>query len=676
MKKVELLAPAGNFECLKAAINNGADAVYLGGVNYSARAFAGNFDNEQLLQAVKYAHLRNVKIYVTLNTLLNEAEFSGAIKQAEFYYNNNVDALLVQDLGLFYYLKEKYPDFDLHCSTQMHVHNISGIRNAIKLGFKRVVIPRESDLAFIKQACQEDIEIETFVHGAICACYSGQCLLSSASKNRSANKGMCAQSCRLKYYLSDKKNQRIKTDTDYLLSTKDMCLIEDLPQLINAGVSCFKIEGRMKSPAYVGYVTAIYRKAIDSFYQGISFQISTEEYDNLKVLFNRNFTDDYLYGKKDLFGQSTPNHLGIEIGQTIAYKDGYVSIKLSKDIHQFDGIRIADFGGIANKIYQNGLLVKEAGKGQIITLFTKKNVQGTVYITLDFQLEKAIENVLEKKMPLDMNIYIKADKQVIIALKSQNAECKYYSNIIAEKAINAALTPDIIKRQFSKLNDSEYYLNSININTDNAFLSVKMLNQIRREAIIFFNDYRLSLFKRTKTNNNYKYLIPEYDENGTIEINENNGRYENEEYQLNYVINPDSKYNSENLIISEFGGILSENKKIAYYTLNCSNSYSYEFLKKLGFGPIILSSELNDIEIKWLKEAYLKRNGKNIKPYKLVNGSRTLMYLKLNPFEKYLNDNNFYIDDTFNKYLVTIKDHITEIKEDMEYKDKQMFIIV
>ncbi len=314
MRKIELLSPAGNFECLKAAVNNGANAVYLGGKNFSARAFAGNFDRDELKEAVNYAHLRNVRVFVTLNTLLTEAEFENALKSAEYYYQSNVDALLIQDLGLYYELKKRYPDFELHCSTQMHVHNLEGVRTAKKLGFKRVVLARESNLELIREACKEDIEIETFVHGALCVSYSGQCLMSSATKNRSANKGMCAQCCRLRYELYDEEDHRIKTDTDYLLSPKDMYLLEDIPQLIDAGVASFKIEGRMKSPAYVGYVTGMYRKAIDSYLEGKPFHISEREKEELKVLFNRSFTNDLLYGKKGLFGQKTPNHQGIAIG--------------------------------------------------------------------------------------------------------------------------------------------------------------------------------------------------------------------------------------------------------------------------------------------------------------------------------------------------------------------------
>ena len=320
MKKIELLAPAGNFDCLKVAIANGANACYLGGKNFSARAFANNFDEETLLEAINYAHLRNVKIYVTVNTLLNELEINNAMKMVDFYYKNKVDALLVQDLGLYYLIKEKYPDFELHCSTQMHIHNIDGVKTAKKLGFKRVVVARESTLDFIKEACKQDIEIETFVHGAICVSYSGQCLLSSYTKNRSANKGMCAQCCRLKYKLIDEDGKQIETDTNYLLSPKDMCLLEDIPSLIQAGVSSLKIEGRMRSPYYLATVLSSYRRIIDNYYNGtlteeqiklenkILGRVSNRE--NSTHFYERkaNLSDQYYTNRQELTNQ---DYLGI-----------------------------------------------------------------------------------------------------------------------------------------------------------------------------------------------------------------------------------------------------------------------------------------------------------------------------------------------------------------------------
>ena len=462
MKKVELLAPAGNFACLKAAIANGADAVYLGGKNFSARAFANNFDNEELCEAIKYAHLRGVRIFVTLNTLLNEKEFENALKMADFYYRSHVDALLIQDLGLYYVLKDIYPDFELHCSTQMHVHNLEGVRNARKLGFKRVVLARESDLELIRECCNQGIEVEVFVHGAICVSYSGQCLMSSYSKSRSANKGMCAQCCRLMYDLYE-DDRKVKTDTKYLLSPKDMCLIDDIPDLIDAGVSSFKIEGRMKSSAYVGYVTSLYRKAVDEYLEGRRFKISQNQLDKLKVLFNRNFTADLLHGKNELFGQKRPNHLGIEIGEVLYNRNDHTYIKLSRDLNQFDGIRINEFGCNVNMLYKDGLLVSGALKGETVSILTKEKLTGKVYKTQDYLLENEINNTAEKKVRLDVSLSIYPDRNVEVSLRSLNDQYTYRSEIIAQKALKAPLNEETISKQFSKLNDTEYYLGSLKL---------------------------------------------------------------------------------------------------------------------------------------------------------------------------------------------------------------------
>ena len=678
MNKVELLAPAGNFDCLKAAINNGANAVYLGGKNFSARAFANNFDQDELIKAVNYAHLRNVKIYVTLNTLLNENEFNNAIKMADFYYKNNVDALLIQDLGLYYYLKNKYPDFELHCSTQMHVHNIEGIKTAKKLGFKRVVIARESSLDFIKEACKQDIEIEVFVHGAICVSYSGQCLMSSVTKNRSANKGMCAQCCRLKYDLYDLYGKKIDTDTNYPISPKDMCLINDIPSLIKAGVSSFKIEGRLKSSAYVGYVTSLYKKAIDSYYKNIDYTVSNEELNNLKVLFNRKFTNDYLYKKNDLFGQKSPNHLGIEIGDAYKYENGKIFIKLKSQLNQFDGIRINDFGCIVNMLYKDGLLTNHGDKNDIVYIESDEKQLGKVYKTLDYLFENHINNIPDIKLPLNIKITINPNENVKVNLIYNDEVYDYISDIKAQAAKNSPLTIESIKNQFSKLNDTEYYLNNIQVDTYNAFLPIKDLNSIRRDSIISFNNYRLSMFSRKIINVEYNIQDCKYEEEGNIEYDEFESIYKKEIYSNNYVINIDSIYtDNNNAIISELGGLLKPyNKKIAYYTLNCSNSYCYEFFKKLGFEAIILSSELKDIDIDNLKKAYKDRMKVDIKPYVLKKGNRVLMYIKSSPFDKYINNNTYFIKDNNNKYLLKQHDGITEIVENIDTSNnKQLFSI-
>ena len=683
MNKVELLAPAGNFDCLKAAINNGANAVYLGGKNFSARAFAHNFDENEIKEAIKYAHLCNVKIYVTLNTLLTEKEFANAIKMVDFYYKNNVDALLIQDLGLYYYIKDKYPDFELHCSTQMHVHNLEGVRTAKKLGFKRVVLARESTLDFISQACKEGIEIETFVHGAICVSYSGQCLMSSVGKNRSANKGMCAQCCRLRYEILDDDNNKINTKTNYPLSPRDMCLINDIPELIDAGVSSFKIEGRLKSSAYVGYVTRLYRKAIDSYVkQGIKYQITDNELINLKVLFNRNFTDDYLYNRNNIFGQSTPNHLGIEIGNAFKYDKEFVYIKLKHKLNQFDGIRINDFGCIVNMLYKDGLLVNHGDVNDVVAIKADSKQIGKVYKTLDYEFENEINSTPDKKIPLNINVKLIPNEKVMAHLQTNNESFNYISEFIPEIAKNSPLTEESICNQFSKLNDTVYYAEHINIETNNAFLPIKSINEIRRQSIEAFNNYRLNSFERKQIPVIIEFSDCKYDEVGDIKINDDICFYNESKYAVNYVINKDSIYIDENnALISEIGGLLRPYRsKIAYYTLNCSNSYCYEFFKKLGYDAIIVSSELKPDFIKDMIESYCSRNGVQIKPYYLKEGNRVLMYIKANPFDEYVDMNKIHqLFEQNNSYFIRKYNEITEIIENKsnnrEYINKQSFTI-
>ncbi|MBR3264672.1 MAG: U32 family peptidase [Erysipelotrichaceae bacterium] len=667
MRKAELLAPAGNFECLKAAIKGGADAVYLGGKNFSARAFAKNFDSDELEEAVRYAHLRNVRIFVTINTLMSDNEINNALKIADYYYRINVDALLVQDLGLFYVLKERYPDFELHCSTQMHVHNIEGVRNAKKLGFSRVVLARESTLDLIQEACKEGIEIETFVHGAICVSYSGQCLMSSVTKKRSANRGMCAQCCRLRYELYDEEDKRIKTDTDYLLSPKDMFLLNDIPDLIEAGVSSFKIEGRMKSAAYVQYVTSLYRKAIDNALSDKPYSLSDEEMSDLKVLFNRNFTNDLLHGKSDLFGQKTPNHLGIPIGKTVSFKQGRLYFRLDSDLSQFDGIRINDFGCIVNRLYKDGFLVSHAQAGDIVAIDAKENLSGLVFKTLDHNLEEKLLQNDEKHIPISIHVELKPENKARLTVKTDSQVFKYESDIIVQKALKAPLNKDNLLKAFSRLNETAYYLDSLSCELEDAFLTIKDLNEIRRNMVEALDEFRLSSFKRTIYPRTFEYHeLTDEDYEGQLIENGDEAVLNDAVYPVSYVINTESIYpEGERALISDFGGLLKDYEaKIAYYTLNCANSYTYEFLKRCGFKQIILSTELHDNEIADLIKAYKERNNIVIRPYIFKNGNRVLMYIKTNPLDRYMDkQKHYYLSDGSNDYLIRHSHEITELIE-------------
>ena len=267
MKKIELLAPAGNIEALKAAIQGGCDAVYIGGDHFGARAFSKNFNNEEIVEAIKYAHLYGVKVYITVNTLIYDNEVDEFLQYIEFIHKNNVDAVLIQDLGMFDLLRKTFPNLELHASTQMHIHNLDGVKLMERLGMKRIVLARETSIDDIKNIVNNcRAEIEVFVHGALCISYSGQCLMSSLIGGRSGNRGTCAGSCRLKYDVIDNNNQKLNKN-NYPLSTKDLNSLEYVGELIDAGVSSLKIEGRMKSKEYVYKVVSIYRKAIDSYYK-------------------------------------------------------------------------------------------------------------------------------------------------------------------------------------------------------------------------------------------------------------------------------------------------------------------------------------------------------------------------------------------------------------------------
>lgn len=302
----------GDFECLKAAVQNGADCVYFGASSFSARASAKNFDLAELKNAIQYAKLRNVKTNLTLNILIKNDEFEDAVYLASKAYEYGIDALIVQDLGLARFLIKNFPNLPIHASTQMTIHNLEGVKAAEKLGFSRAVLARELSLNEIREICSNsNIEIEAFVHGALCMSYSGRCLFSSMIGGRSGNRGKCAQPCRLPYELIC-ENKTL--DKGYLLSPRDLCSLEYLPELVKAGVKSFKIEGRMKTPEYVATVTRIYRKYLDKILANSPYIIEEQDKKDLMQVFNRGgFSSGHLdeNSNKNLVFKEKPNNMRI-----------------------------------------------------------------------------------------------------------------------------------------------------------------------------------------------------------------------------------------------------------------------------------------------------------------------------------------------------------------------------
>ena len=371
--KPELLVPAGDFECVRAGVQNGADCIYFGANMFSARASAKNFSREELKQVIEYCKIRNVKTNLTLNTLITDSEFADAVEVAKTAYEYGIDAIIVQDLGLARYLIKHLPGIEIHGSTQMSVHNLEGVLELEKLGFKRVVLAREvpiNEIEYIRNNCNVDLEI--FIHGALCISYSGQCLFSSLVGGRSGNRGKCAQPCRLPYTLLEEDKA---IDKGYLLSPKDLCSLEYLPKLINLGVNSFKIEGRMKTPEYVATVTRIYRKYIDLAMSNNDFIIDETDKKDLLQVFNRGgFSSGHLTSSpnKDLIFADKPNNIGLFLGNICKYNPnkGYVTLKLNESVSIGDCISIEGEEGAytISELMEQDNNLKVAKSGQIVKL--------------------------------------------------------------------------------------------------------------------------------------------------------------------------------------------------------------------------------------------------------------------------------------------------------------------
>ncbi len=335
MRKPELLAPAGNREAFEAALAAGADAIYLGAGSFNARRNADNFAIDDVRAACRDAHLRGARVYLTANTLVFPGEMDDALAMVADAVEVGIDAAIVQDVGLMSVLRRELPELELHASTQLNVRGKRGIELATRLGCSRVTLARELSIEKIAELATLGIDLEVFAHGALCICQSGQCLLSSLIGGRSANRGLCAQPCRLPYKLVDEDGKKLAQEGQYLLSPRDLCGIEMIDRLIEADVASLKIEGRMKSPEYVSTVTATYRDAIDRAWEDVaSYEADPDAKDILAEAFNRGFTQGYLAGERgnDMMGYKRPNNRGVPVGRVTGYSAGKVKLAANADI--------------------------------------------------------------------------------------------------------------------------------------------------------------------------------------------------------------------------------------------------------------------------------------------------------------------------------------------------------
>ena len=520
---VELLSPVGDFNCLKAAVQNGADSVYFGSNTFSARAFATNFNQDNLRKAIEYAKIRGVKTHLTLNTLIKDTEFDEAFNLAISAYELGIDAIIVQDLGLAMALIRNFPDLPIHASTQMTVHNLNGALKLQELGFKRVVLARELSINDIDYICKNtNIEIETFIHGALCISYSGQCLFSSMLGGRSGNRGKCAGPCRLPFSLYEEDKV---IDSGFLLNTRDLCGIDYIPDLIDSGVKCFKIEGRMKSPEYVATVTKIYRKYIDlALSKKENYTIDENDRKELLQVFNRGMSSPghlSKNGNHSLVFKEKPNNMGLFLGKIEKYlpKKGYITIKLNEKISIGDTISLENettsytISELMNTNFEN---ITETQIGQTVIIGRIKgniNLGSKVYKMSSKELnEMARESFSKdyKKIGFNCNISIKLNKPIEVSVSSannlilyKNLMLNYTSSFIPTTAINRPLDKETVINQFNKTNDYPFYFKNIKIDMDdNIFIpKLSILNEIRRTILEEIEKFAKKEIKRTYEKN-------------------------------------------------------------------------------------------------------------------------------------------------------------------------------
>ncbi len=518
MPEVELLSPVGDWNCLKAAVQNGANSVYFGAEQFNARIFADNFQINDIKQAIHYCKIRNVKTHLTLNTLIKNSEFENAVLIAKEAYEAGIDAIIIQDLGLAKFLIKHLPDLPIHASTQMSVHNLQGALELENLGFKRVVLARELSIEEIEYICSHtNIEVETFIHGALCISYSGQCLFSSMAGGRSANRGKCAGPCRLPYELiaESSKNKIKKTiDKGYLLSPKDLCGLAFLPRLIQAGVKCFKIEGRMKSPEYVATVTRIYRKYIDMILNEEKFIIDENDVKDLMQVYNRGgFSNGHLSAKpnKELIFPEKPNNIGIYLGKIEKYQPqkGHITLTLEEPLEIGDSISVYKENSkyLVSELMLKNENIKSASPGTSVTIGRMKgniSVGDKVYRISSKKLSDIAENSYKNceniKIPLNCTVTIKKDTPIKMELFTtneisnntiyHNIRLEVVSNTIPIGALKTPISVERVVKQISKTNNTPYYFKNITVLLDDGLYvpSISTLNDLRRKALEAFEN--------------------------------------------------------------------------------------------------------------------------------------------------------------------------------------------
>lgn len=711
MKKIELLSPAGNMECLIAAANAGADAIYIGGDKFSARAKAENFTKEKIIEGIDYLKIYNIKLYVALNTLIKDEEMEEAIEYAKFLYSVGVDALIIQDIGLFKNLRKICPEIELHASTQMTIHNIEGAKLLKEIGFKRVVLSRELSLKEIEEISKE-VETEIFIHGALCISYSGACLLSSLIGGNSGNRGRCSQPCRLPYKIEGREG--------YLLSPKDLCTLNNIEDIINTGTASLKIEGRMKSITYVAATVSAYRKAIDNVLKGSKEELG-ESYNDLLKVFNREgFSKAYLYGNtgKEMMAYKFPRNSGVILGRAVTG-----GVLLEDDLSSRDGIRIENTGFNVEKIFVKGkeAALRQAHKGDIVKIIPNDYKYGDIlFKTYDYNIEKKMSEFGEKylrKINIPLEVIFKKGENLTLIGRYNDTLVKIQGEIV-EEAKNIPISKERIIETLSKSNETPIRFEPIDfISYEEGFLKIADLNQGRRDLILKLEE---SIKKieipspkyLTKSKYSIEVSTQKYDnmeeEIICVASNEDQVRAIQEFKGVTLGLNPflfpidikgiDSfilklptviKEEFNEIIdyieknIDKIKGIITSNlgiiryirgkiKIYGDYKLNILNNDSLDFYKELGIVPT-LSLELNKKELENINNSYsfliYGRGEVMISEYNMIKSlgigeEKKIFKLKDRKGEEFpLVIDNYGRTNIFNSHILNLIESKSEIKK-------------
>ncbi len=606
-KTNQLLAPVGSKESLIAAIDAGANAVFLSGAYFGARAEKANFDFESLQWAVETAHLYALKVYITLNTLIKESELKHCYNYIDKLIALSVDAIIVQDLAVISYIRTHYPEFEIHASTQMSIYNKQGLANAEKLGLKRVVVARELSYTAIQRLInQTTLELEVFIHGALCHGFSGQCLISSISGGRSANRGKCAQTCRLKF---DFQEMEV-----YAMSMKDLSSIDNIEHLRDLGIASFKIEGRLRSPDYVYHTVKAYRAALDQLEKS-----KIEGYkENMELAFNRQYTEGHLFDANDLITVSSGSNKGELVAEVSAKPSKFkLELTLKKAISVGDAIKFWQKDSIAGteiyNLYQNGQKVNRAKADTKVLIDYKNNIKnGTkVYRTKSKSLSDIrTEAGNKKKIAIDISIFIAKNRELSVEISDK----EHSISLSTDKAVpakNRPLDEQMLYKQFNKLGDTPFYIDHFNATIEaDIYLSASDLNALRRQAIENLITKRIErkVIQKAKSNkvtfqmstkkvpiialieSEIQYqVLKDYD---VLCFSEN--RKLCQDLGIKFALrNLSNNSNNKADMISNIGDLKAGQEQYFDYHSQVMNSSAYDALSELGAFDITLSPELN-----------------------------------------------------------------------------------